>query len=86
MSCFTVEEIEYYTPFLLVGAVLSTVGLGLMSLLMPHSSAGMWVGFQVIYGIGRGISLSTVSSSICSAPYWCIVSPLLDHKHSAFLR
>ncbi|ROW05847.1 hypothetical protein VMCG_05198 [Cytospora schulzeri] len=54
-----IEKTGYYTPFLLVGAVLSTVGLGLMSLLMPHSSAGMWVGFQVIYGIGRGISLST---------------------------
>lgn len=38
-----------------------------MSLLMPDSEACMWVGFQIIYGIGRGISLSTVSPFFCSA-------------------
>ncbi|KAH8765537.1 putative MFS multidrug transporter [Diaporthe sp. PMI_573] len=54
-----IERTGFYTPFLLTGVVLTSVGLGLMSLLMPDSEACMWVGFQIIYGIGRGISLST---------------------------
>lgn len=65
--CSIVERTGYYTPFLLSGVVLTSLGLGLMSLLMPDSEACMWVGFQIIYGIGRGISLSTVSPFVCSA-------------------
>ncbi|KAK6064073.1 major facilitator superfamily transporter [Seiridium cupressi] len=53
-----VEKTGYYTPFLPVGVVLSTVGFGLMSMFSPDSPVGMWVGFQVIYGVGRGLSLA----------------------------
>ncbi|KAK9774085.1 putative Major facilitator superfamily (MFS) profile domain-containing protein [Seiridium cardinale] len=64
-----VEKTGYYTPFLLVGVVLTTVGFGLMSMFSPDSPVGMWVGFQVIYGVGRGLSLAIVSHLIRSAYY-----------------
>lgn len=66
-GCFTVERVGFYTPFLLAGAAVSSVALGLMSLLMPDSDACEYIGFQIIYGIGRGLSMSTVSPLICSA-------------------
>lgn len=66
-GCFTVERTGFYTPFLLAGAAISAVALGLMSLLMPDSDACMYIGFQIIYGIGRGMSMSTVSPSISAS-------------------
>lgn len=70
---FTVERTGFYTPFLLAGAAVSAVALGLMSLLMPDSDACMYIGFQIIYGIGRGMSMSTVSPS-ASTPHCLLVS------------
>lgn len=71
---FKVERTGFYTPFLLAGAAVSAVALGLMSLLMPDSDACMYIGFQIIYGIGRGLSMSTVSKRTCSTPHSSLFS------------
>lgn len=33
---------------------MASIAFGLLTTLTPHSGAGMWVGFQVIAGLGRG--------------------------------
>ncbi|EXL39329.1 hypothetical protein FOCG_18061 [Fusarium oxysporum f. sp. radicis-lycopersici 26381] len=43
-------------PLLVVGAGLATVGCGLLNTLDIGSAAGKWVGYQLLVGIGFGIS------------------------------
>ncbi|KAK5991776.1 MFS-type efflux pump MFS1 [Cladobotryum mycophilum] len=47
----------YYTPFIYACAVLMPIGYGLLSTLTPHSSAGAWIGFQIIAGMGVGLGM-----------------------------
>ncbi|GFF63167.1 putative HC-toxin efflux carrier TOXA [Aspergillus lentulus] len=49
-----VSRIGYYTPFLMLGIVLSSIGAGLLTTLGVHTSPGKWIGFQVLYGFGLG--------------------------------
>lgn len=49
-----VSRIGYYTPFLMLGIVLSSIGAGLLTTLGVHTSSAKWIGFQVLYGFGLG--------------------------------
>ncbi|KAG2019076.1 hypothetical protein GB937_005367 [Aspergillus fischeri] len=49
-----VSRIGYYTPFLMLGIVLSSIGAGLLTTLGVHTSKAKWIGFQVLYGFGLG--------------------------------
>lgn len=49
-----ITKIGYYTPFLIGGAVLMTIGAGLVTTWKINSSTGIWFGFQVIMGLGAG--------------------------------
>jgi hypothetical protein len=44
----------YYTPLMLLAAVLMTVGASLLYTLGAHSGSGQWIGYQTIAGIGAG--------------------------------
>ncbi|KAM3068059.1 hypothetical protein ACMFMG_011106 [Clarireedia jacksonii] len=57
ISGWGVQKILYYTPFMIAGGVLTTICYGLLSTLTPSSSAAKWAGYQVIGGIGRGLSV-----------------------------
>ncbi|OAX82766.1 hypothetical protein ACJ72_02885 [Emergomyces africanus] len=48
-------KIGYYTPCAILGAVLSTVGAGLISTWQVDSPKAIWIGYQVINGIGIGL-------------------------------
>ncbi|KAI9376098.1 major facilitator superfamily domain-containing protein [Aspergillus egyptiacus] len=48
-----------YRPFHFLGAIGTTVGVGLFSLLDDQSPAREWAGFQVLYGIGSGMIFSS---------------------------
>ncbi|KAL8827604.1 MAG: hypothetical protein Q9191_003084 [Dirinaria sp. TL-2023a] len=48
-----------YVPFLILGAVLSVVGAGLLYTLDIGSGANKWIGYQVISGIGIGLGTNT---------------------------
>lgn len=37
--------------------VITSIGCGLLSLLNPTSSAGQWIGFQLLVGIGIGLGM-----------------------------
>lgn len=44
----------FYTPFMFVSTLLMAIGSRLLSTLRVHSSVGMWVGYQLLFGIGSG--------------------------------
>ncbi|MCJ1243902.1 MFS sugar transporter [Trapelia coarctata] len=46
--------IGYYTPFLYVSTVLMAIGAGLLTTLTVTSGTGMWIGYQIIFGLGVG--------------------------------
>ncbi|KOS19947.1 putative HC-toxin efflux carrier [Escovopsis weberi] len=50
-----VSRIGYYTPPMLVGICLSTVGAGLLTTLTVDAAAAHWIGYQVVYGLGLGL-------------------------------
>ncbi|OJJ42583.1 hypothetical protein ASPZODRAFT_155246 [Penicilliopsis zonata CBS 506.65] len=49
-----------YKPILIVAFALMLVGFGLFSLLGPSSSAGAWIGFQIIEAAGAGLAIPTL--------------------------
>lgn len=44
----------YYTPFMLLSTVLMAIGSGLLTTLKIDSGTGLWVGYQLMFGIGSG--------------------------------
>ena len=53
----TVERVGYYLPVMLVSAVIAAVGNGLLSTLSPDTTTAMCAGYEIVVGIGRGMSL-----------------------------
>ncbi|KAH8701042.1 putative MFS multidrug transporter [Talaromyces proteolyticus] len=51
-----VSRIGYYTPFMIFGVVLSSIGAGLLTTLQINTSNGNWIGYQILYGSGLGLS------------------------------
>ncbi|KAF9266280.1 putative efflux pump antibiotic resistance protein [Marasmius fiardii PR-910] len=47
----------YYTPWMIAGSVMASVGAGLISTFKPDTSTGMWIGFQILYGAGVGSAM-----------------------------
>lgn len=47
--------IPYFMPFAITGAILCTVGSALMTTFHPTIPAATWIGFQVLFGAGRGL-------------------------------
>ncbi|KAF9880074.1 MFS multidrug transporter [Colletotrichum karsti] len=52
-----VGRLGYYLPWVFFGAGFAAVGSGLISTWVPATGAAMWIGYQVILGIGRGSSM-----------------------------
>ncbi|KAF2221931.1 major facilitator superfamily domain-containing protein [Elsinoe ampelina] len=52
-----VQKFGYYTPFMIVGAVIMPIGSGLISTWTVDAPAGHWIGFQVLLGLGMGFGL-----------------------------
>jgi MFS transporter, DHA2 family, glioxin efflux transporter len=46
----------HYVSFMVIGSVLTTIGAGLVFTLDIGSSSGKWIGYQVIAGVGSGLS------------------------------
>ncbi|KAH8882986.1 putative gliotoxin efflux pump [Thozetella sp. PMI_491] len=47
-----------HNPFLILGPAIAAVGSGLLMLLDEQSSAGRWIGFQIVLGVGVGFCLT----------------------------
>ncbi|KAF7377760.1 Major facilitator superfamily transporter [Mycena sanguinolenta] len=50
-----VTAIGYYTPFVILSSILTTLGTALLSTLTVHSRPNHWIVFQAIHGFGYGI-------------------------------
>ncbi|KAH8807090.1 major facilitator superfamily domain-containing protein [Xylogone sp. PMI_703] len=51
-----ISRVGYYTPFGALGLGIGAIGTGLLTILLPNSSTGDWVGFEFLAGI-RGMAL-----------------------------
>jgi hypothetical protein len=49
-----ITAVGYYTPFMYLAVILMPIGAGLLSLLKPDTPSHIWMGYQIIYGIGIG--------------------------------
>ncbi|KAI1099136.1 putative efflux pump [Jackrogersella minutella] len=47
----------YYAPFMILGTVLISVGGGLLSTWTPQTGSGTWIGYQILFGAGVGMSM-----------------------------
>lgn len=52
-----VTGVGYYTPFIIGGTAVFTVGSGLIYMLQVDSSSGRWIGYQILAGFGSGCSI-----------------------------
>lgn len=52
-----VSKIGHYVPFMICGSALLAVGSGLYQLISAHSPASEWIGFQIVSGLGYGMSI-----------------------------
>lgn len=44
----------WYTPLMWFGAIIFTIGAGLLYTLQVDSNAGQWIGYQIFAGAGAG--------------------------------
>ncbi|OHF03888.1 hypothetical protein CORC01_00750 [Colletotrichum orchidophilum] len=56
-----VRRIGYYTPFLIGGVCLMSIGAGLLYTFEVDTGSAKWIGYQVIYGFGLGGSTQAPS-------------------------
>ncbi|KAK0109445.1 hypothetical protein ONS95_002139 [Cadophora gregata] len=59
-----VVALGYYTPFLIIGSIILSVGAGMLYTLKPNSSTGAWIGYQIIMGAGVGMTLEQCNIAI----------------------
>lgn len=52
-----VSTFGYYAPFILASTILMAVGAGLVSTFEVHSGSDVWIGYQILFGIGAGIEM-----------------------------
>lgn len=60
LSWQTVTKTGYFTPYAIAGSVCSAIGSGLMSTFTLNTSAGPWIGYQILAGAGRGLAIQQV--------------------------
>lgn len=51
-----ITKMGYYNPTLIIGSIFSIVGAGLITTFGPDTSPGRWISYQIIYGLGIGLS------------------------------
>ncbi|KAF7367349.1 Major facilitator superfamily transporter [Mycena sanguinolenta] len=59
LSGVLITQFGYYTPFILLSTVMSTVGAGLISTFKTNTGHSHWMGYQALYGLGLGIGMQT---------------------------
>ncbi|KAK1147582.1 hypothetical protein N8T08_000924 [Aspergillus melleus] len=50
------QKAGYYTPFAIGGSWIMAIGSGLLTTLQVDTSEAKWVGYQILYGFGMGLS------------------------------
>ncbi|KAI9640536.1 hypothetical protein NHQ30_010834 [Ciborinia camelliae] len=52
-----VTRMGYYLPWAVFGSGLTAIGSGLISRFTQQTNTGIWIGYQIIGGVGRGLAL-----------------------------
>lgn len=53
------QKIGYYVPVMLFGPIPASIGAGMLTTLSPDSPKGLWIGFQILYGLGLGCAFQS---------------------------
>lgn len=59
-----VQRFGYYTPFMYLGAVVMSVGAGLITTFTPSTGHAHWIGYQVVFGLGIGMGMQQSNLAI----------------------
>ncbi|KAI0390137.1 major facilitator superfamily transporter [Xylariaceae sp. FL0594] len=60
-------KIGHYVPFFIASVVVASVGVGLLTTWQVDSGPGMWVGYQIIIGLGFGMGLQLFATAVGAA-------------------
>lgn len=58
-----VQRFGYPAPFMIVSAVLSSIGAGLITTWKIEVGKNMWIGYQVLFGFGMGLGMQQATMS-----------------------
>lgn len=58
-----ISKLGYYTPSLIAGSVLLSIGAGLFTLFRVHTAHPMWIGVQVLFGVGIGAGMQQANTA-----------------------
>ncbi|KAE8449139.1 hypothetical protein EG329_008523 [Mollisiaceae sp. DMI_Dod_QoI] len=47
----------YYVPVVILSAIVAPIGVGLITTFEPDTTYEKWIGYQVLYGLGQGMSM-----------------------------
>ncbi|PYI07554.1 MFS general substrate transporter, partial [Aspergillus sclerotiicarbonarius CBS 121057] len=57
VSGAAISRIGYFTPFMLAGGIIKSIGDGLMTTFTASTPTGRWIGYQILAGMGGGLGL-----------------------------
>lgn len=66
-SGFILSAIGYYTPLMLLGSTMTAIGFGFLTAFKPSTSHASWIGWQVMFGVGVGMSFPQPWSAMQTA-------------------
>jgi hypothetical protein len=58
------QKLGYYTPVGIVGAAIMAVGAGLFVTFEVDTGHAKWIGYQVVFGFGMGLSMQTPTIAV----------------------
>ena len=82
-----IGKIGIFNPFIIAGALVTTIGCGLLTTLKVSSGSAAWIGYQIIVGIGEGLCLNVpiiVTQRIAPAEDVAVATAVVLCKWRAF--
>lgn len=61
---YVTSLIGYYTPVMALGTIMLAVGSGLLTTFQIASPKSVWIGYQIIYGIGAGLAFQQTYTAV----------------------
>lgn len=62
-----IRRIGYYTPFMIFGVALTSIGAGLFYTFQVDTPSSKWIGYQVLYGFGAGCAFQPPNLAVQTA-------------------
>jgi hypothetical protein len=61
----TIQKLTgYYTGHAILGSCMMAIGAGLLTTLQVDSTKGIWIGYQILYGLGLGLAFPTPNLAV----------------------